>query len=64
MNTIQYKVLKPNSVLQIDLQAPLKITKAVQDGKELKIDHKGNAHFINLKKNQKVGSINSVDVYL
>ena len=63
MNTIQYKVLQPNSVLQIDLQAPLKLTKAVQDGMELKIDHKGNAHFINLKKNQKVGSINSIDVF-
>lgn len=63
MNTIQYKVLQPNSVMQIDLQSPLKLTKAVQDGKELSIEHKGNAHFITLKKNQKIGQINFVDVY-
>ena len=63
MNTIQYKVLQPNSVMQIDLQAPLKLTKAVQDGDELTIKHTGNAHFISLNKNQETGSINSVDVY-
>ena len=36
-NTIHYKVLKPNSVLQIDLQPPLKLTKATQEGKVLKV---------------------------
>lgn len=34
-NTIQYKVLKNNSVMQIDLQAPMKITKVIQNEKEL-----------------------------
>ena len=62
-NTIQYKVLYPNSVMQVDLQAPLKITKVLQDGEELTIKHEENAHFITLKKNQKEGSINSIDVY-
>ena len=62
-NTIQYKVLHSNSVMQIDLQSPLKLTKALQDGEELFIKHEGNAHFITLKKNQKEGSINSIDVY-
>jgi len=62
-NTIKYRVLQSNSVLQIDLQAPLKLTKAIQNGKELKIKHDGNAHFITLKSNQKTGQINSVDVY-
>jgi aminopeptidase N len=63
MNTIHYKVLYPNNVMQIDLQSPLKLIKAVQDGEELSIKQNGNVHYINLKKNQKVGSINSVDVY-
>ncbi len=63
MNTIQYKVLQPNSVMQVDLQAPLKLTKAIQDGMELSIEHNENAHFITLKKGQKAGSINSIDVY-
>jgi aminopeptidase N len=62
-NTIQYKVLQPNQVLQIDLQPPLIITKAIQNGKELQVKNDGNAHFITLINNQKVGSINSLDVY-
>ncbi|PKH52692.1 peptidase M1 [Tenacibaculum sp. Bg11-29] len=62
-NTVQYKVLKPHNVLQIDLQAPLKITKVIQNGKKLKVVSEGNAHFIQLKEIQKIGSINSLDVY-
>ncbi len=62
-NTVQYKVLKPHKVLQIDLQAPLKITKVIQNGKELKVVSEGNAHFIHLKETQKTGSINSLDIY-
>lgn len=62
-NTIQYKVLKPNQILQVDLQAPLKITKVLQDGKELKVKHDGNAHFVTLKNKQKIGAIHSITVY-
>ncbi|REH43933.1 peptidase M1-like protein [Tenacibaculum gallaicum] len=62
-NTVQYKVLKPHQVLQIDLQPPLKITKVTQNNKELQVVSEGNAHFIQLKLPQKEGAINSVDVY-
>nr|WP_179339670.1 M1 family metallopeptidase [Winogradskyella ludwigii] len=62
-NTIQYKVLKPFQVMQIDLQDPLEIIKVLQDDKELKIQHEGNAHYITLLKNQTIGDINSIDVY-
>ena len=62
-NTVQYKVLKPASVLQIDLQNPLKITKVIQNEKELKVIADGNAHFIQLEKQQVIGTINSLDVY-
>jgi len=62
-NTIQYKVLKPNSVMQIDLQPPLKITKVVQNNTELEVKHDGNAHFIKLLDNQEIDSINSLDVF-
>lgn len=62
-NTIQYTVLEPYKVMQIDLQAPLKITKVVQNGKELNVKHDGNAHFINLIDQQQKGSIQSLDVY-
>ena len=62
-NTIKYKVLTSNKSLQIDLQAPLKITKVTQNGKKLKVISEGNAHFIQLKKKQKKGKTNSVIVH-
>jgi len=62
-NTIQYKVLKSNSVMQIDLQPPLKITKVVQNNTELNVKHEGNAHFITLQDNQDLNAIKSLDVY-
>ena len=62
-NTVQYKVLKPASVLQIDLQPPLKITKVTQNGRELKVVSDRNAHFIHLLQKQHVGAINSIYVY-
>ncbi|WP_396603221.1 M1 family metallopeptidase [Algibacter sp. R77976] len=62
-NTIQYKVLESDSVLQIDLQSPMKLLKAIQNGKELKIKHDGNAHFISLIDNQKIDQINNLEVF-
>lgn len=62
-NTVQYRVLEPNSVLQIDLQSPLEITKVIQNDKELEFKSDGNAHFITLKSPQPEGSIQSLDVY-
>ena len=62
-NLVQYTVLKNDSVLQIDLQAPLKITSVVQDNDTLDVISNGNAHFIQLKKEQILGSVNSLTVY-
>ncbi|WP_303316080.1 M1 family metallopeptidase [Flavivirga abyssicola] len=62
-NTIQYTVLEDFSVMQIDLQTPLNLTRAIQNGTELKIKHDGNAHFINLIEKQKIGDVNSIEVY-
>lgn len=63
-NTIQYKVVKKGQkTLQVDLQPPLQMTKAIQNGKELDIVHDGNAHFIHLKEKQKLGKIYSVQVF-
>jgi len=59
-NTVYYKVLTPASVMQIDLQPPLVLSKAVQNGKSLKIVRDGNVHFIQLEEKQEPGSINSV----
>jgi len=62
-NTIHYKVLKKHKVLQIDLQSPLKIEKVMQNGKNLKVISEGNAHFVQLRKKQKKGKINTIEVY-
>ncbi|WP_452223354.1 M1 family metallopeptidase [Lacinutrix chionoecetis] len=59
-NTIQYRVLQPNQILQIDLQPPLTLTKVTQNDQELDVAHDGNAHFVTLKEVQKKGDINSV----
>lgn len=56
-NKITYTVLKEGvDELQIDLQSPMEITSVAQDGKDLKVRQEGNAHFIQLKKKQQLGS--------
>ncbi|MCT8339809.1 M1 family metallopeptidase [Flavobacteriaceae bacterium TK19130] len=54
-NTVTYEVLEPYQLFQIDLQPPMKLEKAVQDGKDLTINSDGNAYFIQLQKKQKKG---------
>jgi len=54
-NTISYKVLSNHDVIQIDLQEPLIITSAEQNGKPLSFSKEGSAHFIQLS-DQEVGS--------
>lgn len=56
-NKITYTVLKEGvDELQIDLQSPMEITSIAQDGVDLKVRHEGDAHFIQLKKKQQLGS--------
>ncbi|MEM9144432.1 MAG: M1 family metallopeptidase, partial [Bacteroidota bacterium] len=61
-NTIRYRVLEAGQVLQVDLQPPMKIESVWQDGKALRFQSKGNAHFVHLEKNQKEGRFNSVKI--
>jgi aminopeptidase N len=62
-NTIQYKILKPYNVMQIDLQNPMEITKVTQDGVALKYKREGNVFFITLVATQNVGAIKEVKVF-
>ena len=62
-NEISYTVLDSYSVMQVDLQKPLKLTKAFQNGQELEIRHDGNAHFITLKDKQLKGAKNKLKVF-
>jgi aminopeptidase N len=61
-NTIRYKVLSENQVIQIDLQSPLTITKITQDGNDLVYNSIGNAHWVTLLKPQKIGEYNELVV--
>ena len=63
MNSIHYKVLKSNQIMQIDLQPPMKIEKVVQNGDILEMSHETNAHFVKLRKEQKIGDQNFLEVY-
>jgi len=62
-NTITYKVLEENQIMQIDLQPPMKIDKIVQNGKEVSFTSEGNAHFLKLNKRQKKGKEYELTVY-
>ena len=62
-NTVQYKVLDTSNEMQIDLQKPLKITRIVQDNKDLDYRLDGYSYFIKLKKNQKKGQIKSLKIF-
>jgi len=62
-NVVKYKVLNNHQVLQIDLQAPLKITKVVQNNHELSFKTKGNAHFIDLSEEQVIGKTYKLKIF-
>ncbi len=62
-NTISYKVLDPKQIMQIDLQAPMKIDSVIQDGKEISYSTDGDAHFLKLQKKQLTGSENQVTIF-
>jgi aminopeptidase N len=62
-NTISYTVLFESNSMQIDLQPPMKIEKIIQDGIEISYTSEGNAHFIQLQKEQQKGSSQKITVY-
>ncbi|MTI20807.1 M1 family peptidase, partial [Fulvivirga sp. RKSG066] len=55
-NTVTYKVLDSSDYMQIDLQSPMTLDKAMQNGKELTLKHEGNAHFIKMPEDLKMGN--------
>ncbi|MFD2201200.1 M1 family metallopeptidase [Shivajiella indica] len=55
-NTIRYRVNAEHQVMQIDLQEPMRMISAKQDGEKLEIRQEGAAHFIHLVKKQVPGA--------
>lgn len=61
-NRVDYTVLNENQIIQIDLQAPLTLNEATQNGQSLEFTNEGPAYFIVLKDKQEIGSINSLSL--
>ena len=59
-NTVSYRVLKPAVLMQIDLQEPLKLTKAEQNNKVLNFKREGNVYWIEIDEKQEQGKIYSI----
>ncbi len=63
-NEIHYRVLQPGQVMQIDLQPPLQLERAEQDGEPLSIERAGKQCFyLTLKKTQQPGAIESITLW-
>ena len=62
-NTITYLVRDAATEMQIDLQAPLIITKVMQKEQILKVRDEGNAHFIRLEADQPIGSEQQITIF-
>ncbi|MAL17505.1 MAG: peptidase M1 [Balneola sp.] len=61
-NLVQYKVLKPFQVMQIDLQEPMEISRITQAGESLDFEREGNAFFISLNQKQVEGDVNQIQI--
>jgi aminopeptidase N len=62
-NKIGYTVLKPNQIMQVDLQPPMNISNVTQEGSDLKVTRDGNAYFIQLNKKQVSDQYNEITIY-
>lgn len=61
-NEVHYTVLTSGTILQLDLQEPLKLESAVQDNEPLEFEREGNVYFIRMQKPQMPGNSESLTV--
>jgi aminopeptidase N len=59
-NTVTYNVLNSSDIMQIDLQPPLNLLKAEQNGKQLSFRREGNVYWITMQEDQEPGKIHSL----
>jgi aminopeptidase N len=62
-NVILFKTTKPGQRMQIDLQEPLKITKVVHDGTDLKFEREGNVYWVTFEKEIAQGVEDKVQIF-
>ena len=59
-NTVNYRVKSAADIMQIDLQPPMKLTRAEQNGKSLNFTREGNVYWIRMAEEQEPGSVYSL----
>ena len=59
-NTVYYRVISGAGVMQIDLQPPLNLEKAVQNGRALEYQREGNVYWIRMAETQVPGRVYSL----
>jgi aminopeptidase N len=59
-NTVTYRVIYPSQLMQIDLQEPLDLISAVQNGKSLRFNREGSVYWIDLDDEQVQWNVYSV----
>ena len=62
-NGITYRVIRPSTEMQIDLQHPLVIDSIVQDRRKVQFRRDSNAFFVTLPSTQAAGTRRSVTVF-
>lgn len=63
-NLVRYEVLDDSmQKMQIDLQEPMKITKVVQFGQNLKFEREGNAYFISILRKPQKCAVNELTIH-
>jgi aminopeptidase N len=61
-NSIQFKVLASASIMQMDLQQPLKVVSISYKNKPLKYKREGNVILINFPLTLKIGSVETIEI--
>ncbi|CAN5278431.1 M1 family metallopeptidase [soil metagenome] len=62
-NTIQYQVLQPHQVMQVDLQPPMEIERVMQLDQEIDFVRDGNVYYLELSHPQNPGEVNQVEIF-
>ena len=62
-NTMTYQVLAKGERLQIELQAPMKLEKVLQNGKKLNVEQDGYSYFITPTSEHQIGSKHKLTMY-
>ncbi|GAA6205685.1 M1 family metallopeptidase [Thalassotalea sp. SU-HH00458] len=62
-NTVKYRVLAEQQRLQIELQAPMKLDKVMQSGKNLAVQQDGYSYFISVTEQHDIGSEHQLTLY-